>query len=141
MLAKLLNTELFGTRVTDVILDTVDANAITARSATFGSLANGTTVVDGKCITTGWIVDKDYNGSNGSITNTAGSILNLESGLFNFAGGNLKWDGDKLLVSGDIYANSLTLGNNVNISYDNISNRPDVVIKDIPINGTPSSTQ
>lgn len=141
MLAKLLNTELFGTRVTDVILDTVDVNAITARSATFGSLANGTTVVDGKCITTGWIVDKDYNGSNGSITNTAGSILNLESGLFNFAGGNLKWDGDKLLVSGDIYANSLTLGNNVNISYDNISNRPDVVIKDIPINGTPSSTQ
>ena len=110
MLAKLLNTELFGTRVTDVILDTVDANAITAKSATFGGLANGTTVIDGRCITTGWIIDNNYNGSNGSITNTAGSILNLETGLFNFAGGKMKWDGSTFSVSGQIIANSGFIG-------------------------------
>lgn len=117
MLAKLLNTELFGTRVTDVILDTVDANAITARSATFGSLANGTTIIDGNCITTGYIRDLAYqnlvkNGTiaNGSITNTTGSIIDLNNGFFNFAGGKMKWDGSTFSVSGNITANSGFIG-------------------------------
>ena len=39
MLSKLLNTELFGTRVTDVILDTIQANVMSARSATFNNLS------------------------------------------------------------------------------------------------------
>lgn len=117
MLAKLLNTELFGTRVTDVILDTVDANAITARSATFGSLANGTTIIDGNCITTGYIRDLAYqnlvkNGTivNGSIANNTGSIIDLNNGFFNFAGGKMKWDGSTFSVAGQIIADSGFIG-------------------------------
>lgn len=52
MLAQLLNSELFGTRVTNVILDTVNANAITAKSARFTSIDGGTTEIDGGRITT-----------------------------------------------------------------------------------------
>lgn len=110
MLAKLLNTELFSSRVTDVILDTIDVNKITARLATFNGLAKGTTTIDGKCITTGYIIDQLYNGSNGRITNTAGSIINLETGRFNFGGGKLVYDGSTLSCTGNITANSGSFG-------------------------------
>ena len=104
MLSKLLNTEMFGTRVTDVILDTIDVNALTAKSAKFGNLYNGTTTINGKCITTGYITDTLYNGLNGSINNDKGSIINLEDGKFNFGGGSLTWDGADLNLKGYITA-------------------------------------
>jgi len=111
MLAKLLNSETFGTRVTDIILDTIDVNKITARLATFGGLAQGTTWIDGKCITTGYIKDINYNGLNGGVDNTEGSILNLDTGLFNFGGGRFKYDGVTLSVDGHVKAISLSTGN------------------------------
>lgn len=106
MLAKLLNTEMFGSRVTDIVLDTIDVNKLTARMATFGGLANGSTTVDGKCITTGYIKSYGYDGSDGSVDNKNGSIINLDTGAFNFAGGKIVYDG----VNFDIYTNNLHIG-------------------------------
>lgn len=108
MLSKLLNTELFGTRVRDVVLDTIDVKTLNAKTAKFGGLANGVTEINGQCLQTGWIIDKTYNGdkSTGVITNTTGSILNLENGYFNFGGGLLKWDGSTLSVKGKVEADS-----------------------------------
>lgn len=131
MLAKLLNTEMFGSRVTDIVLNTINIKTLTARTATFKDLANGTTTIDGGCITTGVIKSDNYNGtsttnSNGlksyDIDNTTGSIIILKdpnnnnvsrNGTFNFGGGKLKWNGSALTVSGEITANSLTLGNGI----------------------------
>lgn len=104
MLAKLLNTEMFGTRVSNIILDTIKVNEITAKYAKFDGLSKGTTIIDGKCITTGYIIDKNYNGKDGNIENNKGSIINLETGQFNFGGGSLKYDGNNLNVKGAIYA-------------------------------------
>ena len=110
MLSKLLNTEMFGTRVSNIILDTIKANEITAKYAKFEGLAKGTTIIDGKCIMTGYIIDQFYNGENGDITNTKGSVINLETGKFNFGGGSLKYDGTALTVKGAIYADSGYIG-------------------------------
>lgn len=110
MLAKLLNSESFGTRVTNIILDTVDVNSITARYAKFEGLAKGTTLIDGKCITTGYIIDQTYNGTNGDINNSAGSVVNLETGKFSFAGGKIKFNGTTLSVKGTITADSGHIG-------------------------------
>ncbi len=110
MLSKLLNTEMFGTRVSNIILDTIKVNEITAKYAKFEGLAKGTTIIDGKCIMTGYIIDQNYNGINGNITNTKGSVLNLETGYFNFGGGKLKYDGNKLSVEGAISADSGYIG-------------------------------
>lgn len=110
MLAKLLNSESFGTRVTNIILDTVDVNSITARYAKFEGLAKGTTLIDGKCITTGYIIDQTYNGTNGDINNSAGSVVNLETGKFSFAGGKIKFNGTTLSVKGAITADSGYIG-------------------------------
>lgn len=110
MLAKLLNSEMFGTRVSNIILDTVDANSITAKFAKFEGLAKGTTTIDGKCITTGYIIDQSYNGKSGDIDNTSGSVINLETGKFSFAGGKLKWDNTTLSIKGSITADSGYIG-------------------------------
>lgn len=110
MLNKLLNTEMFGSRVTNIILDTLDVNALTAKSAKFGNLYNGTTTINGKCVSTGYIVDSLYNGLNGSINNDKGSVINLDDGKFNFGGGSLKWDGTKLNVNGYIDALGGSIG-------------------------------
>lgn len=110
MLAKLLNSESFGTRVTNIILDTVDVNSITAKYAKFEGLAKGTTLIDGKCITTGYIIDQTYNGTNGDINNSAGSVINLETGKFSFAGGKIKFDGTTLSIKGSITADSGYIG-------------------------------
>lgn len=129
MLAKLLNTEMFGSRVTDIVLDTINIKTLTARTATFKDLANGTTTIDGGCITTGVIKSDNYNGtsttnSNGlksyDIDNTNGSIIILKdpnnnnasrNGTFNFGGGKLKWDGSNLSVNGVITATGGQIGN------------------------------
>ena len=97
MLSKLLNSETFGTRVKDVILNTIDVNSITAKYANFNGLASGTTTIDGKCITTGYIIDIYYNGTSGDINNTTGSVINLETGKFNLAG-RIKWDSSALTI-------------------------------------------
>lgn len=110
MLSKLLNTEMFGTRVSNIILDTIKVNEITVKYAKFEGLAKGTTTIDGKCITTGYIIDQNYNGTNGNITNTKGSVINLETGKFNFGGGSLKYNGNSLTVKGAIYADSGYIG-------------------------------
>lgn len=108
MLSKLLNTETFGTRVSDIVLNTIKVNQITAKYAKFESLANGTTIIDGGCITTGYIKSHNYNGTRTDNTynldNTTGSILSLSDGRFNFAGGNLKFDGSSLYIRGRINA-------------------------------------
>lgn len=110
MLSKLLNTEMFGTRVSNIILDTIKVNEITAKYAKFEGLAKGTTIIDGKCIMTGYIIDQFYNGINGNIANTKGSVINLETGKFNFGGGSLKYDGTALAIKGAIYADSGYIG-------------------------------
>ena len=110
MLSKLLNSELFGTRVTNVILDTIDANSINAKSATFGGLSSGQTTIDGRCIQTGYIISNNYNGTNYGLDNTTGTILNLSDGTFSFAGGNLKYTNNTLSVSGTVQANNGSIG-------------------------------
>lgn len=110
MLAKLLSSESFGTRVTNVILDTLDLNMLTAKFATFGGLGKGTTTIDGKCLQTGYIVDAAYDGVDGDIDNAHGSVINLETGLFNMGGGALRWDGESLGVKGAIQAQTLSAG-------------------------------
>lgn len=110
MLSKLLNTEMFGTRVSNIILDTIKVNEIQAKYAKFEGLAKGTTIIDGKCITTGYIIDQYYDGTNGNINNSNGSVINLETGKFSFGGGRLKWDGTTLSVNGHIEADSGKIG-------------------------------
>ena len=116
LIYKLLNSEEFGSRVTNVILDTIKVNQITAKFAKFDGLANGTTTIDGQCITTGYIRDSIYQSlvanntiTNGSIDNTTGSIINLNDGKFNLAG-KIKWNGELLSVTGSITAQSGYLG-------------------------------
>lgn len=110
MLSKLLNTESFGSTVSDIVLDTIDAKTISAKNAKFGSLADGTTKINGKCIETGYIKDASYNGTSGGIDNTSGSILNLDDGKFNFAAGKLTYDGSNLIVNGYTKVSDLETG-------------------------------
>lgn len=117
MIAKMLNSETFGTRVKDVVLNTIDVNAITAKQATFTGLYQGSTIIDGSCIQTGCIYDRLYRSlvdagtiTLGSVGNTSGSVINLNDGKFNLGGGNLKWDGTALSVAGAITATSLSTG-------------------------------
>ena len=108
LLTKLLNSEEFGSRVTNVILDTIRVNQITSKFAKFEGLANGTTTIDGRCIMTGYIIDNNYDGATttGGIDNTSGTIINLETGQFNFGGGKLVYNGTTLSIEGNIVTNS-----------------------------------
>ena len=127
MLSKLLNTEMFGTRVSNIILDTIKVNQITAKYAKFDGLAKGTTTIDGQCIKTGVIVSNNYNGtknttSTGVITygidNTLGSIIRLSDGTFNLAGGSLKYDGSLLNIKAHLNAQTLSTGGKVRATSD-----------------------
>lgn len=122
MLAKLLNTEMFGTRVSNIILDTIKVNQITAKYAKFDGLAKGTTTIDGQCIKTGVIVSNNYNGTKNTTStgvttfatdNTLGSILKLSDGTFNLAGGKLTYNGTTLNVKAHFNAESISTGNKV----------------------------
>ena len=93
LLSKLLSTEMFGTAVTNVILDTMRLNSLSAKNATFDQLVAGKVSISGNCIDTGYIVSNDYDGLvNGQYTlnNTKGSIICMADGSFSFAGGLLK---------------------------------------------------
>lgn len=117
MLAKLLNSETFGTRVRDVILDTIDVGSLKAGMVTVEGLKRGTTIIDGGCIQTGAIKSDNYNGTDDNINNTSGSILRLNDGQFCLGGQNgIKFDGS-----------SVTLGSNVDISWENIKGAPSEV--------------
>lgn len=64
-------------------------------------LSNGSTKINGGCLSTGNIVSQNYNGTAGNVlANTSGSILCLNDGKFNFGGGKLKWDGTTLTING-----------------------------------------
>lgn len=126
MLEKLLNSESFGTRVNNVILDTMALNLLEVKKVIVGNSAGDNTEIDGKRVTTGWIMSGGYNGNKntGSINNTKGSILNLENDCFNLGGGSLIYDGT-----------TLRFGSDVSISWYNISDTDDVANKnDIPTN-------
>ena len=116
MLTQLLESETFGTRVRDVVLDTIDVKSITAKQATFAGLNGGTTKIDAGCVQTGKLYDAVYrrlvnNGTIaiGSIENTSGSIIDLDTGKFNL-GGKLKWNGSTLSVEGAVIATTLSTG-------------------------------
>ncbi len=65
-------------------------------------LSNGTTNVNGGCISTGNIKSNNWNGSSSNpLGNTQGSILQLLDGKFNLGGGKLKWDGTNLSIDGN----------------------------------------
>lgn len=106
MLNALLSTELFGTAVTDVILDSIQANkgdfnTLFSRSGVFDSLETGQIKVSGDCLTDR-IKSWNWNGTDSDLlSNTKGSIIDLSNGKFNFAGGKLKWDGEILSVKGN----------------------------------------
>lgn len=121
MLEKLLNSETFGTRVTNVILDTMSANLIQTKKAIIGSSAGDNTEIDGKRITTGWIMSGGYNGNKdtGSINNTKGSIINLENDCFNLGGGSIIYDGTVL-----------RFGEDVSIAWSNVTGTDNVATKD-----------
>ncbi len=125
MLNALLSTELFGTTVTDVILDSIKGNkgnfnTLLSHSGVFDSLEAGRIKISGECLF-------DIIKSNNYVAGKSGSMLNLSNGNFDFAGGNLKWDGINLSVkgngtfTGDIIANSLKLGQNVKIDNSAIT--------------------
>lgn len=109
MLSKLLKSESFGTRVSNIILDTIHVNAITSQSATFQGLANGSTTIDGGCLQTGLIKSNNYTYNSQNATET-GSILNLNDGTFSFGGGSLKYDNHTLSVNGSVIANDGRIG-------------------------------
>lgn len=122
MLAKLLNTEMFGTRVSNIILDTIQVNKITAKFATFDGLAKGKTTIDGECIKTGVIVSNNYNGTKKTLTtgaiefsldNTVGSIFKLNDGTFNLAGGKLVYNGELLNINAHLNAVSISTGGKI----------------------------
>lgn len=65
-------------------------------------LSNGTTNINGSCISTGFIKSNNWNGTASNPTgNTQGSIISLSDGKFNFGGGNLKWDGTNIIINGN----------------------------------------
>lgn len=65
-------------------------------------LSNGTTKINGGCLSTGNIISYNYSIPVGGnvLDNTSGSILCLGDGKFNFGGGKLKWDGTNLTING-----------------------------------------
>lgn len=90
MLNALLSTELFGTTVNDVILDSIKANKgnfnlLLSHSGIFDSLEAGMIKVSGDCLF-------DHIKSSNYVNGKSGSILNLIDGSFSFAAGALTYD-------------------------------------------------
>ena len=118
MLNALLKTEMFGTTVTDVVLDSMKANkgnfnTLFAHSGVFSILEAGRIKVSGDCLF-------DRIQSNNYIFEKQGSYLNLVDGTFDFAGGKLKYDPSTgLVISG--YANDTDLSK-VSENLSNLSN-------------------
>lgn len=80
MLKQLLTTETFGTAVTNIVLDTMKLNSLTTKFAEVVGLKNGTTTIDGGCITTGKIQSISLSNNKKYYRTT----LNLDDGTFAF---------------------------------------------------------
>ncbi len=102
MLNALLRTETFGTAVNDVILDSIKANTgnfntLISHSGIFGSLEEGTTAINGDCITTGSIKSNNY-----SPSAKTGSYFDVAKGSFESYSKNghyIKNDGNNIVVN------------------------------------------
>ena len=91
MINALLSTELFGTTVTDVILDSIKGNkgnfnTLLSHSGVFDSLKAGQIKVSGDCLFDGEIKSNNY------LDGKSGSKLNLSDGSFSFAAGALTYN-------------------------------------------------
>lgn len=117
MLNALLNTELFGTTVTDVILDSLKSNkgnfnTLFSHSGIFDSLEAGRIKISGTCL---FDIIKSSNYVEGKL----GSMLNLIDGSFSFASGALSYNPDKGLVIQGVASDDSV--NNLSTSLDNLS--------------------
>lgn len=93
---------------------------------------------DGITIKNGLIQSSNYN-----VEEKTGSMLNLEYGTFDFAGGNLTYLDNKLNIKGDIYADSLILGEDAYVEGKVIANDGKIgnwSINTAIYNGTDSAT-
>lgn len=96
MINALLSTELFGTTVTDVILDSIKANkgnfnTLLANSGVFDSLEAGRIKVSGECLF-------DHIKSSNYVDGKSGSMMNLTDGSFSFASGSLAYNPQQGLI-------------------------------------------
>lgn len=117
MLNALLNTELFGTTVTDVILDNLKSNkgnfnTLFSHSGIFDSLEAGRIKISGTCLF-------DIIKSSNYVEGKSGSMLNLIDGSFSFASGALSYNPDKGLVIQGVASDDSV--NNLSTSLDNLS--------------------
>lgn len=130
MLNALLKTELFGTAVNDVILDSLKANkgnfhTLFSHSGAFDSLEAGQVKISGDCLFDR-VKSRNWNGTATDLLgNSQGSVIDLENGRFNFGGGSLKWDNSTLTVKGHIIADSLTIGESTSVEGLSTSNLED----------------
>lgn len=96
MINALLSTELFGTTVTDVILDSIKANkgnfnTLLSHSGIFDSLEAGHIKVSGDCLF-------DHIKSSNYVEGKSGSMMNLSDGSFSFAAGALTYNPQSGLI-------------------------------------------
>lgn len=102
MLNALLSTELFGTTITDVILDSIKANkgnfnTLLSHSGIFDSLEAGRIKISGECIFD-FIRSSNFCDIEGT---EAGSMMSMTDGSFSFAGGLLSYKpGSGLIIKG-----------------------------------------
>lgn len=121
MINALLSTELFGTTVTDVILDSVKANkgnfnTLLSHSGIFDSLEAGRIKVSGDCLFD-WIKSSNY------VEGISGTMMNLIDGSFSFAAGALSYNPQQgLIIKGVATDSSLqALTNNLANGNTNIN--------------------
>lgn len=117
MLNALLSTELFGTTVTDVILDSIKGNkgnfnTLLSHSGVFDSLEAGRIKISGECLF-------DIIKSSNYVAGKSGSMLSLIDGSFSFAAGALSYDPETgLIIQGVASDDSV---NNLSTSLENLS--------------------
>lgn len=121
MLNALLKSEIFGTQVSDAILDSIKSNKgnfgkLLAHSGIFDALETGDIKVNGACLT-------DTIKSLNYIAGSEGSMFNLKDGSVDFAGGALRYDKNNGLIvkgggsfAGDVVATTLTATQSGNIA-------------------------
>ena len=121
MINALLSTELFGTTVTDVILDSIKANkgnfnTLLANSGVFDSLEAGRIKVSGECLF-------DHIKSSNYVDGKSGSMMNLTDGSFSFASGSLAYNPQQgLIIKGVATDSSLqTLVDNLANGITNVN--------------------
>jgi len=111
MLNALLSTEMFGTAVNDVILDTMKANkgnfnVLASSSGFFNALETGELKVSGNCLVDGSIQSGNFVVPNNTISGS-GSCFNMADGTFESytSNGNyIKNDGKNLIIQMDNFS-------------------------------------